>query len=149
MDYEYLKNKDVEISGEKLTVKKIEAKETNPFTREIMYFINDKKRYTAQDIALAISRLKRAEKADNFEKLGFFQKLLATIGIFVWKHIYHSEKKFGFPFGFRRYGHHNCAFYIEANLGNYAWTVELVYRDKEEYENGVMPFANCPLKKVV
>jgi hypothetical protein len=148
MDYEYLKNKDIQIGGRKIHVKKIEERLVNPYTKEVKYLVNDDQ-YSTTDVGLAISRLKRKEKEEEYERMNFFQKLLSNWGIFVWKYIFMNESRFGIPFGFRNYAGKPAAFYIEVNLGKFAWNLELVFKHKVEYENGVMPFTNCPLKKVV
>lgn len=149
MDYEYLKNKEVKISNRSIKVKKIEEKCVNPFSKEVKYLVNGDEHFSARDIGMALSRLKRQEKESENANLGFIAKLLEKFGIFVWKYIYLNETRYGTPFGFRRYADHRAAFYVELNLGKFAWNLELVFNNKEEYENGVMPFVNCPLKKVV
>lgn len=148
MDYKYLKGKTVTISGKKYTIDKIEEKIINPFSQECIYIVNGIHRFSQADITLSYSALKRVEKRAELDKANFIVKFLRRLGFFMFSLVNMGVKRYGTVMGVRSYGYHKCGLFLEVNLGNKTHTFEFVWNDKDSYETGVLPFVNCPLKKI-
>lgn len=148
MDYKILKGREIEIRGESVTVESIDECE-NSYTGAVFYRINDRIRADQHTVLLQVNRAKRELAKSEKANLGFFARLLQVYGIFMWRIIHESNTRFGTVIGLRDYGFHKCAFFVELNFGRKSWTIEFVFNDKQEFENGVMPFPTCPIKKII
>jgi hypothetical protein len=148
MDYKILKGREIEIRGESVTVESIDECE-NSYTGVVFYRINDRIRADQHTVLLQVNRAKREITKSEKSNLGFFARLLQVYGIFMWRIIHESNTRFGTVFGKRDYGFHTCSIFLEVNFGRKSWTIEFVYNDKQEFENGVLPYVTCPLKKIL
>ena len=152
MDYKILKGREIEIRGEKVLVDTIEEG-VNTYLNQLFYKINGKITVDHFSMATQIARAKREIRIEkrhpDNSNLGFFARLLQVYGIFMWRIIHESNTRFGTVIGLRDYGFHRCAFFVELNFGRKSWTIEFVFSDKQEFENGVMPFPTCPIKKII
>lgn len=144
MDYQKLIGKTVKLNERDVLVEKIREIEG---IHSNTYEVNDSYTYSTNAIFMAVIEVEVSERKNEVQ--GFFQKLLATFGIFIFSMYNPNEVRLGSPMGFRNYGHHKCSFFIEFHFGSKCRVIEFVFKDKNVYKDGIYPNGNINLKKIL